>query len=88
MGHAKNEHCRELLASLSDYVSGELQQELCAEIERHMEGCENCRIVVDTLKKTIFLYHETAGQAATPEPVRRRLFHRLELDEFLGKRPR
>ena len=45
--------CKNLLASLSDYVDGSLSENLCTEIERHMAGCENCRLVVDSLRKTI-----------------------------------
>jgi predicted anti-sigma-YlaC factor YlaD len=78
-----HEHCRALLASLSDYVDGILEEELCAEIERHMGDCENCRIVIDTLRKTISLYQATASPPEMPEAVRERLFHRLELADFL-----
>ena len=81
------ETCHSLLDSLSDYVNGELGETLCAEIERHLAGCENCRIVVDTLKKTIYLYHATASPPEVPEEVRDRLFRRLELDEFLEGKP-
>jgi anti-sigma factor RsiW len=77
--------CHALLGELCDYVDGEASQSLCAEIERHMAGCENCRIVVDTLRKTIDLYHITAGPPETPPEVRERLFKRLALDEFLSR---
>ena len=81
MEHGK---CHSLLASLSDYVDGELNEELCSQIERHMEGCENCRIVVDTLRKTVSLYQATAVAPSLPGNVRERLFRRLEIEEFLG----
>ena len=76
--------CRNLLASLSDYVDGELGEELCAEIERHMSSCQNCQIVVDTLRKTIYLYRSTTSQPDIPPDVRTRLFLTLDLDEFIG----
>ncbi len=79
----EHENCRYLLGSLSDYVDGVLQDEICAEIERHLAGCENCRVVVDTLNKTISLYHELAARVSAPEEVRQRLFRRLDLDNFL-----
>lgn len=72
-----------MLNSLSDYVDGDLPQELCDEIELHMNDCDNCRIVVDTLSKTISLYQTSSEPAVVPEDVRQRLFHRLDLDEFL-----
>lgn len=78
------ERCHQLLESLSEYVNGSLEEALCAEIERHLAECENCRIVVDTLNKTIYLYHESASQVSVPDEVRRRLFKRLNLDDLLG----
>jgi len=74
--------CRELLTTLSDYVDGDLSEDLCVEIERHMRECVNCRIVVDTLQKTIDLYHSERRADSLPVDVRDRLFHRLELDDF------
>jgi anti-sigma factor RsiW len=78
------EHCRELMEFLSDYVDGTLEAQLCAEIERHMSGCENCTVVVDTLKKTVYLYQATSSNPEMPAEIRQRLYHRLELDEFLN----
>ena len=75
--------CKYLLGSLSDYIDGDLSEEICAEIERHMAGCENCRIVVDSLRKTVYLYRVTSDQEALPDDVRQRLFHSLDLDDYL-----
>lgn len=80
---ARHKACRELLGSLSDFVDGLLEEELCAEIERHMADCSDCRIVVDTLRKTISLYRTSPASEELPRDVRRRLYHRLDLDEFL-----
>jgi anti-sigma factor RsiW len=74
--------CRQILAPLSDYLSGEAAASLCAEIEAHLAQCQDCRAVVDTLRKTIHLYR-TAPGAELPAGVRRRLYHVLDLDEFL-----
>lgn len=59
--------CRDLLRLLSDYVDGELDEALCAAIEQHMAACGNCRVVVDTLRKTVMLYH-ALSQEPTPLP--------------------
>jgi len=76
--------CKALLGSLSEYVDGTLGEELCEEIERHVSECQNCRVVVDTLKKTVYLYQESAAdQAFVPEPVRERLFRTLHLDDYI-----
>jgi anti-sigma factor RsiW len=76
------ENCHAMLGDLSDYLDGEASDELCAEIERHMEGCDECRIVVDTLGKTIFLYRELPRPEMS-EDARRRLYQSLDLQEYL-----
>jgi anti-sigma factor RsiW len=48
-------NCREFASKLNDYVDGELEPGLCEEIEKHIGSCENCRIMVDTMKKTVTL---------------------------------
>lgn len=79
-----NLNCGAFLEELSDYVDGVLGEALCAEIEQHMAGCDDCRVVVDTLKKTIYLYHETSSvKTEIPTDVRERLFHRLKLEDFI-----
>ncbi len=75
--------CHHLLSSLSEFVDGELEEKLCAEIERHLADCENCRIVIDTLEKTVSLYQMASKAESVPDEVRERLYHRLKLDEFL-----
>ena len=77
--------CRHLLSSLSEYVDGELEEKLCAEIERHLAGCENCRIVIDSLEMTVYLYQAVSRTEGVPIEVRERLYKRLNLNEFLEK---
>lgn len=77
-------NCENLLGSLSEYIDGELGPELCQEIERHLAGCENCRVVLNTTKRTIDLVHLPETRAAVPDDVRERLFKRLNLDDFLN----
>jgi predicted anti-sigma-YlaC factor YlaD len=83
--HIHTPQCKQLLASLSAYIDGELQAELCAVIEEHIKDCENCRIVVDTLRKTVELYEQMAEPVGLPDAVRERLFLRLELKDFLKR---
>lgn len=78
----QHDECRRLLASLSDYVDGVLDARLCQEIEAHMAECENCRVVVNTLAKTVDLYRSTPAPEL-PIDVRTRLYASLNLDDFL-----
>lgn len=75
--------CHDLLGSLSDYIDGAAGEQICSEIERHLAECENCRIVVDSLRKTVYLYKVTEESVAMPPEVRQRLFHCLDLDDYL-----
>ncbi len=77
------EICNQLLADLSAYLDGEMSAELCTEIEHHLTGCEDCRVVVDTLRKTVLLYHDLP-KPDLPAHVRKRLYKSLDLTEFLA----
>jgi predicted anti-sigma-YlaC factor YlaD len=76
--------CQDILGYLSDFVDGDLNPEFCVLIQQHLDECQNCTIVVDTLRKTISLYHKTASEPAeVPSVVRERLFRTLNLDDYL-----
>jgi predicted anti-sigma-YlaC factor YlaD len=76
-----HESCRALLMELSDYLDETAPDSLCVEIERHMAGCPDCRIVVDTLRRTISLYRQMPI-TAMPEEARKRLYKALDLADF------
>lgn len=71
--------CPELINELSDYLDGAAAPEICAEIERHLQECPDCKVMVDTLEKTISLYRERDGDTELPEDVRKRLYRVLDL---------
>ena len=79
-----HENCQALLGSMSEYIDGELPADLCREIEKHLEGCENCRVVLNTTKRTIDLVQIPPEEETVPEDVRERLFLRLKLDDYLN----
>ena len=83
--HVHTPQCDQILGSLSEYIDGELKAELCAVLEAHLQECENCRIVVNTLRKTIELYRETSTPDELPGEVRQRLYAKLELEDFGSK---
>jgi predicted anti-sigma-YlaC factor YlaD len=82
---AENLQCKALLGSLSSYLDGDLEAELCAVLEEHLAGCNNCQVVYNSLLKTIELYHSDGKrEEILPEAVRRRLWARLERDRGQG----
>ena len=65
--HGMSMTCRDLFERLSEYVDGELSQEICEEIQRHMEGCEPCVAFAKTLKKTAELCRRLPSRPIPPE---------------------
>ncbi len=79
-----HEHCHEMLSNLSDYIDGDLRKEICIEIEKHIKTCDNCRVVVDTLKKTIELYEKNQASDHLPGGVKERLYAKLDLSDLIS----
>jgi anti-sigma factor (TIGR02949 family) len=82
-----HKNCQTLLGSLSEYIDGELPADLCQQIEKHLDGCDNCRVVLNTTKRTIDLVRITPDEKPIPDDVRERLFLRLNLDDYLNPKP-
>ena len=70
--------CHELLDQLSNYIDGELEAALCAEVETHLAQCPDCRIIVDTVRKVIRVYRAESANKL-PDDVEERLYRVLEL---------
>lgn len=68
--------CEDMLELLGDYVDGQIDPALCKEFERHLEGCNPCKIVIDTVKETVTLYKGT-DVYELPAPFRERLHQTL-----------
>jgi len=75
--HHTNAECRALLAQISDYLDGELEAALCAELEQHLSGCKDCQVLVDTTQKTVLLYRQNYKVSLPPDALGR-LWQRLE----------
>ncbi len=66
------EDCKKDYERLSEYLDGELDDDLCREIEQHFRQCPECRECVDSMRKTIQLCKEVAKEEI-PEDARERL---------------
>jgi predicted anti-sigma-YlaC factor YlaD len=69
-------NCRNIIKELTNYLDEALDSTLKASIEKHLEHCEDCRIVVDTTRKTIQIYCNSEP-APLPEDTRTRLHDAL-----------
>ena len=59
--------CDDVLALVDHYLDGELTEELCARVERHLLRCGACRDEIHTLRLTLDTLaeshaHVTAGE--------------------------
>jgi predicted anti-sigma-YlaC factor YlaD len=65
-------NCREVIRELSSYLDGDLGCDAIADLELHVGRCEDCRVVVDTVRKTVDIYCK-AEPLPLPDDVRNRL---------------
>lgn len=64
--------CKEFLDELSDYLDGEVAEDVRKHLDTHMSECPNCWVIVDTTKKTLQIY-----KGMEPEPISPQLHSRL-----------
>ncbi len=79
----EHNHCQEFLNQVSDYLDDYFDPIMCEELERHLADCSNCRVFVDTLKKTVYLYQQREENIELPGEVRERLFKVLSLEDLI-----
>ena len=78
----RERRCKEMFAELSSYLDDELDDSLCEELEKHMDGCEPCKAFLTSLEKSIEQCRTAPND--TPDPrVAARLRQEL-LAEYQG----
>ena len=69
-------NCKEVAQWLSEYLDGELDARLAQTLEQHLGGCRDCRIIVDTTRKTVEILCNSEP-LPLPPPVHERLMKAL-----------
>lgn len=69
-------HCPEVVDILSRHLEGEIPQDACAEMERHVSACERCRADCDSLKRVLRLCG-SLPLPEVPEPLRTSIDRRV-----------
>ena len=77
----KTGHCRHMMSVFCDYIDRDLQQRVCRRLERHLRDCPECKLYLDTLKKTVTLYR-SMKDPALPRGAQQRLFKTIRLSEL------
>ena len=47
--------CKTLARSLSAYLAGDLNHELCCEMEKHLSLCRRCSVLLDSVRKVFIV---------------------------------
>jgi anti-sigma factor RsiW len=69
-------NCNSVIRELSNYIDGELEPAVKQELERHLEHCEECKIVVDQTKLTVEIFCDSEP-VELPSDVKSRLHEAL-----------
>jgi predicted anti-sigma-YlaC factor YlaD len=70
---------------LCDNLDSKLDSESCRRIKAHLKGCENCSALLDSLKKTIYLY-KSYPAPTLPAKAKKNLFAVIRLDKKYPKK--
>ncbi len=73
-------NCKKIIIELSTYLDGSLDASVRMDLELHLARCTDCRLVVDTTRKTIQIFCNSEP-VPLPEDVRNRL-HTALLERF------
>jgi RNA polymerase sigma-70 factor (ECF subfamily) len=60
--------CPDIVALFSRHLEGEISAAVCADMEKHLQGCEACRSRCDSLQRTLAMCRR-APLPEVPEPV-------------------
>ena len=73
-------NCKKVIIELTSYLDGVLDAGVRLDLEEHLGRCTDCRLVVDTTRKTIQIFCNSEP-VPLPEDVRSRL-HTALLDRL------
>lgn len=84
-GLAPTGACPDVLTLLSKHLENEIGPDVCAEMERHLEGCPRCRASCASLKQTLSLCQTAGSEANVPPGVKSAV--QTALKDFLHSAP-
>ncbi len=76
-------NCKSVIHEISNYLDGELELAAKQELERHLEHCGDCKMVVDQTKLTVDIFCDeepvelpTDVKSRLHEALRRKIQHK------------
>ena len=64
---ARPTNCKAMFAELSDYLDEQLDDSMCAALEKHMDGCEPCQAFLSTLENTVTALRKSRQESPDPK---------------------
>jgi RNA polymerase sigma-70 factor (ECF subfamily) len=78
----RQRRCKEMFAELSNFLDDELDDSLCEELEKHMDGCEPCKAFLSSLEKSILQCRMAPNES--PDPRVAAKLRRELMSEYQG----
>jgi RNA polymerase sigma-70 factor (ECF subfamily) len=75
--------CPDVLMRFSQYLEGDIEPAVCAEMERHLDECPRCRGACASLKRTVALCRTSASGVEVPAPVQKSV--KVALKDLLSR---
>ena len=69
-------NCKGVILEISNYIDGELDAPVKQELERHLQDCGDCKMVVDQTRLTVEIFCDSKP-VELPTDVRARLHDAL-----------
>lgn len=76
------ESCEKVLKQLCDELAEDVHSELCNELKKHLQECEDCRRQMQAMRNVVDLFRCLKEQDV-PTDVHRRLLKLLNVEEAL-----
>jgi RNA polymerase sigma-70 factor (ECF subfamily) len=78
----RQRRCKEMFAELSNYLDDELDDSLCEELEKHLDGCEPCKAFLSSLERSIQQCRTAPNESPDPRVAAR--LRREVMTEYQG----
>lgn len=75
--------CPDVLMLFSQHLEDEISPDICAEMERHLQGCDRCRNTCDSLKRTLAVCRTSGSTLSVPPAVQTSV--KVALRNFLAE---
>ena len=77
MGETRKITCRSFLDDMSEYLDGDLPQDLRASLEAHLAKCPECWVLLDETRQTVEIFQKFDCHPL-PEDVKGRLVDAIQ----------